>query len=281
MQQSNLIELTYYNPKSQVRLTTYADTIIMDSDGKSTIISAIRFGGYPEMVRGMADAIYGGAAIEAIQNGAMILLQSRLKGYERQFSHDGLYATATLMASDDAQTADAPDESEEEETEDRAADKDKALSQPRKCYIFCPAGNRDWLFEELDRKTAAPLIPAFRDCVLDALIDRGDLRPLKVFSIKERLDAWVLDLLPEDKNVVEILERGLENGSIAIPGGDSSQPDGFEDVENVTGYLNTFGVTVADRIRDQFRPLFDPASEPLSEEVLALTFQYHQQGDIQ
>ena len=41
-------------------------------------------------------------------------------------------------------------------------------------------------------------------------------------------------------------------------------------MENITGYLNTFGVTVADRIRDQFTPLFDPASEPLSEEVLAV-----------
>ena len=41
-------------------------------------------------------------------------------------------------------------------------------------------------------------------------------------------------------------------------------------MENVTGYLNTFGVTVADRIRNQFQPLFDPASEPLSEEVLAI-----------
>ena len=41
-------------------------------------------------------------------------------------------------------------------------------------------------------------------------------------------------------------------------------------MENVTSYLNTFGVTVADRIRNQFLPLFDPASEPLSEEVLAI-----------
>lgn len=267
MSQSNLIKLTYFDPKSEVRLTAYADTIIMDSDSKGNTLSAIRFGGYPEVVRSMADAIYGGAAIEAIQNGAAILLRSRLKGYERQFSHDGLYATATLMASDDTQTADAPDESEDE---DQATGRDVSPSQPRKCYIFCPAGDRDRLFEELDRKTAAPLIPAFRDCVLDALIDRGELRPLKVFSIKERLDAWVLDLLPKDRNVVEILERGLENGSIAIPGGDPSQPDGFEGVENVTGYLNTFGVTVADRIRDQFRPLFDPASEPLSKEVLAV-----------
>ena len=268
MPQSNLIELTYFDPKSEVRLTAYADTIIMDSDGKGNILSAVRFGGYPEMVRGMADAIYGGATVEAIQNGTTISLRSRPKSYQRQLSHDGLYATATLMSSDDMQEADASEETEEDETS--AADEAAKPAQPRKCYIFTPAGDRDRLFEELDRKTAAPLIPEFRDCVLDALIDRGELRPLKVFSIKERLDAWVLDLLPEDKNVVGILERGLENGSIAIPGGNPDQPDGFEEVENVTGYLNAFGVTVASRIRNQFQPLFDPASEPLSEEVLAV-----------
>ena len=174
------------------------------------------------------------------------------------------------MSGDDMQVADAPKESEEEPEDEQAADQASNTPQPRKCYIFCPAGDRNRLFEELDRKTAAPLIPEFQDCVLDALIDRGDLRPLEVVSIKERLDAWVLDLLPEDKNVVDILERGLENGSIAIPGGDPNQPDGFEEVENVTGYLNAFGVTVADRIRSQFQPLFDSASEPLSEEVLAV-----------
>ena len=142
--------------------------------------------------------------------------------------------------------------------------------QPRRCYIFCPAGDRDRLFEELDHKTAAPLIPEFRDYVLDTLTARGDLRKLEVFSLKEKLDAYVLNLKPEDANVVEILEDGLKSGKIAIPGAVPGQPDGFDGVENVTGYLNTFGATVAQRIRDQFQPLFDPASEPLSEEVLAI-----------
>ena len=41
-------------------------------------------------------------------------------------------------------------------------------------------------------------------------------------------------------------------------------------MKNVTGYLNTFGVTVAERIRSQFEPLFDPATEPLSPEILAV-----------
>ena len=264
-QQSNLIELTYYDPEACIRLTAYADTIITDQSTQGKTICAVRFGGYPEIVRALSDAIYGGAAVDASQNNVTRHLKSDPKCYRRQLAHDGTYATATLMRDDDKQLADSPEEGEE-----GVSNKEQQSIVPRKCYIFCPAGDRDRLFDELDRKTAAPLIPAFRDYVLDRLIDRKELRRLEVFSLRERLDAWVLDLLPEDANVVEVLEQGLASGEIAIPGADLSQPDGFADVENVTGYLNTFGVTVADRIRNQFQPLFDPASEPLSEEVLAV-----------
>ena len=263
---SRLIELSYFDPKSNVRLTAYADTIMVESAGGTGTITAIRFGGYPEMGRAMADAIYGGATIETVQNDKKRNLKSIPKKYRRQLAHDGVYATATLMASDDALTAEPQDDGEDSEAE---AGTQQEI-QPRKCYLFCPAGDRDRLFEELDHKTAAPLIPEFRDYVLDTLIARGDLRQLEVFSLKEKLDAFVLNLKPEDANVVEILEDGLKSGAIAIPGTVPGQPDGFDGVENVTGYLNTFGTTVAQRIRGQFKPLFDPAAEPLSEEVLAV-----------
>ena len=263
---SRLIELSYFDPKSNVRLTAYADTIMVESAGGTGTITAIRFGGYPEMVRAMADAIYGGATIETVQNDKKRNLKSIPKKYRRQLAHDGVYATATLMASDDALTAEPQDDGEDSEAE---AGTQQEI-QPRKCYLFCPAGDRDRLFEELDHKTAAPLIPEFRDYVLDTLIAHGDLRQLEVFSLKEKLDAFVLNLKPEDANVVEILEDGLKSGAIAIPGTVPGQPDGFDGVENVTGYLNTFGTTVAQRIRGQFKPLFDPAAEPLSEEVLAV-----------
>ena len=68
MSNSKLIELSYYDPSAQVRLSAYADTLVLDHDQNGSIIRAIRFGGYPEMVRAMADAIYGGATIEAAQN---------------------------------------------------------------------------------------------------------------------------------------------------------------------------------------------------------------------
>ena len=176
---SKLMEISYSDPKFQIRLTGYADTVIIDSGAQQTI-SAIRFGGYPEVVRALSDAIYGGASVELKQDDTTLYLDCRPKGYRRLLSHDGIYAVATLMANDDSQT--------EENTADNC-DED-APENPRKCYIFCPPGDRASLFAEVDRKTAAPLIPEFQDYVLDSLIARGDLRQMKVLSFTERMEAW-------------------------------------------------------------------------------------------
>ena len=276
MSQSNLIELTYFDPKACVRLTAYADTIITDKGKIGRTITAIRFGGYPEVVRAMSDAIYGGAAITATQKDEIYDLESVPKAYRRQLSYDGMYAAATLMIDDDALSADPlkeDDGADQAQSSGRKDSQPKELEgpKPRRCYIFCPAGDKDRLFEELDRKTIAPLIPAFRDYVLDELIARNILRQMAVFSLREKLDAWVLELLPNDQNVVDVLEQGLREGKITIPGAvPDKASDGFEAVDNVISYLTTFGVIVADRIRNQFTPLFDPASQPLSDEVLAL-----------
>ncbi len=261
--------MKYYDEKAKVRLAGYADTIIYEhtKDGKD-VITAIRFGGYPEMVRGLSDAMYGGATVEAAIQGKTQLMQCKPKGYDRQLAHEGVYATVTMMVKDDAQLTDAK-ESDGEDAE-IPADGEEKEKKPRTCYIFVPAGDKDRLYEELDRKTAAPLIPAYRDYVIDTLISRGFLRKMNVLSLTEKLDAWVLDLTPEDKNVVQVLEDGLKTGAIRVPGGIPGASDGFETVNGVTDYLGAFGVTVAKRIRSQFQPLFDPASEPLSDEVLAI-----------
>ena len=212
MSNSKLIELSYYDPSAQVRLSAYADTIVLDHDQNGSIISAIRFGGYPEMVRAMADAIYGGATIEAAQNDTTRMLQSSLKSYQRQITHDGIYAVATLMAADTVQEDDRSGKHEKDE-DTNLVDTEQMELQPRRCYIFCPARDQKRLFEELDHKTAAPLIPAFQGYVLAALESHGDLRQLEVVSQKERIDAWVLELAVEDRNVIEVLEEGLSTSA--------------------------------------------------------------------
>ena len=289
MSNSKLIELSYYDPSAQVRLSAYADTLVLDHDQNGSIIRAIRFGGYPEMVRAMADAIYGGATIEAAQNDTTRMLQSSLKSYQRQITHDGIYAVATLMAADTVQEDDRSGKHEKDE-DTNLVDTEQMELQPRRCYIFCPARDQKRLFEELDHKTAAPLIPEFQDYVLSSLRQRGDLRQLEVISLKERMDAWVLDLKPQDQNVVEVLEQGLQSGDIQIPGAVPNMPDGFENVENVTGYLNTFGVTSPSAFRYAVRyeghtnlapyEFFECCNEKSDDEILGAAVQHYDVVEI-
>ena len=266
--QSKLIPVSYYNTSQEVRLSAYADTIVYEREGPHrNILRAVRFGGYPEMVRGLADAVYAGGTLDANMGDCPLWLESQAMRYRRQVTHDGVYAEATLLAIDDDQETKTP-ESDGEGDEEQEGQEEMDLP-PRKCIIFCPENDRDRLFEEVDRKTSVPLIPEFRDYVLDELERRGILKRLQVISLREKLDAWVLYCRQDDSNIISVVEDGLKSGAISIPG-TVSDPDGFDGVENVTGYLNTFGVTVAERIRGQFQPLFDPASEPLSPEILAV-----------
>ena len=178
--------ISYYNPKQEIRLNAYADTIVLEPDGREQRLRAIRFGGYPEMVRAMADAIYAGATLEAEIAGEAATLSCEPKKYECHLSHDGIYAEATILSLDDEDTAAKKDE------EAQADGQTNVELPPRKCVLFCPAGDRRALFEALDRKTAVPLIPEFQDYVLDELQRRRFLKPLRVISIRERLEAWLL-----------------------------------------------------------------------------------------
>ena len=132
--QSRLIPISYYNPSQEVRLSAYADTIVYEQENQGKqVLRAIRFGGYPEMVRGLADALYAGATLDAQIGDSSMSLECLSKRYQRQVTHDGVYAEATLLAMDDEQqthTAVAEEAGDEEQ--------EKMERPPRKCIIFCP-----------------------------------------------------------------------------------------------------------------------------------------------
>ncbi|GHU93079.1 hypothetical protein FACS1894208_01850 [Clostridia bacterium] len=250
---NKLMKVSYYDPKSEVHLTSYADTVVYGGGNKLT---AIHLGGYPEQVRALSDAIYGGS-IDVESETQTLRLRSSEKRYRRQTSHDGLYAEATLLIKDDDQEAKA-DENEEQ----------SQVSQPKKVYLFTERGNRKALFEEIDSKTAVPLIAEFQDYFLMELQERGILTPLTVLSASPPFDAWVLASRQDDKPLIDIINDGLQSGKISIPGAQAS--DNFDDVITVSQYLKRFGVTVANRIKNLFQPLFDPATDTLSPELLTV-----------
>ena len=260
MSQPQLKKVTYEDKKGGIRLDCYTDTIVFDpAGGKGPQLVAIRFGGEPEKVRGLADAIYGGGTVEVEPD---LKLDTLPKQYQRQLSHDGIYAEAILFLQDS--------EPETVEQEKAPQKQTRLEGPPLKRYIFCPQGDQDRLFSEIDRRTGVPLIPDFRDYLLAELQEQGILRKLEVISRTERFDAWLLTCTNNDKNIIQVVEDGLKSGKISIPGSTPENAAAFGDIQTVTGYLQRFGANIAQRIKGQFVPLFDPASEALSQSILAI-----------
>ena len=273
MEAKKLMKVTYQDLKKGIRLNAYADAVIWSEDPSPTL-AGLRFGGYAEVVRGLTDAIYGGATIEIEDvDGSILILKSLSKQYHREVSHEGLYAEATLIAEDEIQES-LKSQNQKEKSSKRAQRDDlfdddvpQQNIPAHTCYIFCHSGKENELFQAIDRKSYVPMIPEYQNYILTELKRRNILLPLKVRSLYQELEAWKLCCEAKDQNLVKVMEDGLKQGKIKIPGA-APGPSLLDGVHSVTDYLNTFGVAVAERIKKLFVPLFDPATEPLSEEVL-------------
>jgi len=211
---SKLMKISYTDTKGGIRLACYADTVVFRSGpNNAKTLAAIRFGGYVEQVRGMCDAIYGGGSVNVEAPSGTLRMDSLTKQYARQMSNDGVYAEATMTAVDDEALAKSRD------AEDEQVDGQEQIDlPPRTYYIFCPAGDDNRLFEELDRKVSTPLIPEFKDYLLGALKSRDILVPLTVLTCSMKFDAWALICSQDDKNIAQALEDGLCSGAISISG---------------------------------------------------------------
>ena len=247
MKKTPLMKLTYFDPDAKVHLTNYADMAVYDKANTANAqntLCAIRFGGYPESVNAMVQAINGGCTVTLEIGEKLLLIQSITKRYRKQLSFGGIYAETTLIINNN-------DES----------------GQNR--YLFCGSNDRDAIFEAIDKITAVPLIPEYREFILTELERWKHLRPVNVISPSQPFEAWALNCGSDDKNIVEILESGLASGEISIPGA-VQDISPLDSLSSVTEYLNTFGVSIAERIKKLFVPLFDPENEPLSPEILKI-----------
>lgn len=254
---TELSPIVYHDDKNKIRLECYADTLVYHkANSKERNLVAMRFGGYPEPVRGIADALNNNAGVETVVEGHTLILKARHPKYKRSITHDGIYAEGTMLALDDENSEVRKDNDEEEE---------KSKDARRKMYIFCEEGDTDSLYEELDKKTAIPLIPEFKDYVLGECFKRKILVQLEVLSASERFDAYMLEFDNEEKEMEYIINDGLKQGLISIP--NFVPGSGFENIETVSQYLNQYGITIANRIRESFNPLFDPSAEDICDEL--------------
>jgi hypothetical protein len=235
-----LIPVRYSDFEKKIYLTSYADTIVLDGSGRKLTLCAIRFGGYSEQVEAMALAINGGGSLELELDGQQISLSAPAKRFRKQLAHDGVYAEATLTAMDDLQQAE--NSKSDENSDDTEDEPDVPIVQElpqRESYIYTAVGDRTALFDAIDRAVSVPLIPEFQEYVIEELQSKGFLRPLRVHSVSLKFDAWKLKCTASDRNIIEIVERGLRERKIAIPGADAAKP--MAKVDTVTEYLAAFG----------------------------------------
>lgn len=263
-----LMEVRYQDEAQKISLTCYADTLIMDSQQGKLV--GIRVGGYPEVVSGLSAAICGGGTVTVSTSDGSLLCTAERGRYCKTMCREGSYAVATILWDQNAaqKTGTSKEEHENEEEDDE--NRKERGSQLQEHYLLCAAGNREALYREIDCVTTIPMIPQFADYLIDELQTRGILTRCMVHTAAEPFEAWRLTCTAGDGNIADVITDGLKSGAIRIPGTQPGQPDAFQDITGVSGYLNRFGSVIAARIRGQFHPLYDPAEEPLSEEVLEL-----------
>ena len=210
MSTSKLMKVTYYDPKSQIRLLCYADTVVWDTKPTPTL-TALRFGGYPERVQGLADAIYGGATIEIEDGKDTYSLKTLTRQYRRELSHDGVYAEATLIAEDDGQSAKQNAGDKDEPDKDKNDEDDDQIQQdlpPRNTYIFCTPGfimsatvlleqGKELTREEIKKKMSGNLCRCSGyESQLRAIVDARDILLFLAHSLKE----WARDQKEENSH---------------------------------------------------------------------------------
>lgn len=188
--------------------------------------------------------------------------------YSKAVSRDGTYAVAALLW-DNQSARKQGGGKQTEETEEQKEKTDKA-QEARVYYLACPVRDKTALYHEIDKVSTIPMLPEFRDYMINELQARDMLAPCRVHTTGEPFAIWRLTCTPDDQNIADVLTAGLKAGVIRIPSTWPCQPDAFTEINGVAGYLRAFGSVIASRIRGQFQPLYDPAQEPLSEGVLGL-----------
>lgn len=248
---ATLYEISCVNGKNT--LLCYADMVVYNKAHK---LIAIRYGGYPEAVQGMADVISTGCIMNlTISARNKIELNSKeQKGYIKRISHDGIYAEGLLYRKDDdLQSLSLKDDEDD--------DNNETIKMNRDIFIFCE--NEEELYQELDNRLSVPLLPEFRDYFIEELKKAEILEQLIVQTCTtEAFQAWQINVTNDEQELDEILTAGLRSRAIQIPG-TTPGVDPLEGVNTFTEYFKAFSKQIAERINQSFKPLYDPSKEPI------------------
>ena len=263
-----LYQVNYYNSEKGIGLTVYADTVVIDQ--KTNQLVLLHFAGYPETVKAMADAIYGGGTVSIkISKNNCFDVYSVPKGFTKKIKKDGIYTECRLERLDDDQ--------KKEDTENRKKDNDNEENDNKensvdngimRSFLFIKDGSFDKLYRKIDLKSSTPMIEGYKEYIINEMLAKNSLYPLKVYSIfNNNFKAYCMLKHDDDKVLDEIVEKGILTKALVIPGVASEHSGKFEDISGASEYLARFGSQIAEKIKKDFVPLFDPSKEDICDEI--------------
>lgn len=238
MTQTQLFKFTCSSTKSGIYLSAYASTIVyslLPSDqGAHTRgnLIAIHFGGEPSTVQALCTLIASGMPLQLTTPEGNVEFTPRKAQYQKTITGSNGYAEAILSL--------GQEEKKEREEKKNVQGESYFVTRikERRFYFYTPAGDDTRLFQLLDQHSHMPLLLGFQEYILTEARRCGALTPLTVLSSTETFDAWQLKLNENEQNLRAILETGLHERKITIPGADPHASDAFEKVGTISQYFD-------------------------------------------
>lgn len=264
----DILEVSYRDYSKEIHLLNYADIVVVDDKTNNLIM--MRFGGYSEAVKAMADAIGAGGSIDVNYNGYWNRYYCKAKEYVKDLKKERYYAECIIRRKDVEDKAKAEDDDEDESAS-------AGPEEVKRAYIYLKKdSDRKKLFREIDKKTSIPMLPEFGDYVIKRMEEECLLYELTVYTKQEEMTAWCM--IRDDEEIGKIVEEGIKAGHIKIPGSEAKHKGAFENINGVTEYLKNFATQIAEKIKVSFKPLFDPATDTVSPYIEEIEKKLKQKG---
>lgn len=143
-----------------------------------------------------------------------------------------------------------------------------AETASEKPIVIAWDGDMDKAFlETLIAKYPIPLLPAWSAYLFDACKNAGYVEELTVISTSKPVKAIRLGM--SELELAVLIKRGFNAGVLSIDEG-VGEGSNLNEIKNVTGYLNSYGGALAQRLSTVFEPHHRPGVDPLPPKINSL-----------
>jgi len=223
---------------------------------------------------------------EGTHRNNMINVYTPEKNFYRVYSNKVDDMTHVLLIAKNAQPNIRERQEWQAEEDRRLAEGAPPRRAPEELVLAWDGDYRSQIYRVLDDRYNTPMLPEWKDYIVDTLINENYYTPLSVFSYGSEYDLEAGILSITERQLEEIISEGLRSMEIDFdPNHSSLMSDGRSDDEGVLKdcttldeYLTHFAADLGQRIQENSQLRFDPTKERHHEAFYDLNLHANNQG---